>query len=156
MRSVTAFLAWWGAVISTAVLAWDIYKWRRTGHPKLLVRANGNLQDADSNNPQKYVAMDVTNVGDKATTLALMTFRFYKTKPRRWRTQLADTRGLINPSRPTAPLPYKLDVGSRWSGLIFQTDEIEKMARTGYFFVEAEDTATQKASKFARGRLVLE
>jgi len=156
MHNVTVFIAWWGAIISTTVLAWDIYKWRKTGRPRLVVRANGNLQDADSNNPQKYVALDVTNVGDKATTLAVMTFRYYTTKPRRWRKQNAESRGLFNPLRPTAPLPYKLEVGARWSGLVFQTAELEKMARTGYFYVEAEDTHTQNASKFARGRLVFE
>jgi hypothetical protein len=49
-----------------------------------------------------------------------------------------------------------LEVGSRWTGVIFQTEELEKMARTDYFFVEAEDTSTPNVSKFARGRLVLE
>src|SRR4051812_48329334 len=101
MNSVTTFIAWWGAIISTAVLAWDVYKWRKTGHPKLVVRANGNLQDAHSNNPQKYIAIKVTNVGDKPTTLALITFRYYKSKPRKWRKQKAEQRGFFNPGNPT-------------------------------------------------------
>jgi hypothetical protein len=156
MDNVTTFLAWWGAVVSTAVLAWDVYKWRKTGHPKLVVRANGNLQDAHSNNPQKYIAIKVTNIGDKPTTLVLITFRYYRTKPNRWRKNKSEQRGLFQPLRATADLPYKLDVGSEWSCIVYQTEELEKMATEGYFYIEAEDTSTSKSLKFSRSRLLLE
>ncbi|MFL6211185.1 MAG: hypothetical protein ACJ74W_20215 [Pyrinomonadaceae bacterium] len=156
MDNVTTFLAWWGAIVSTVVIVWDVYKWRKTGHPKLIVRANGNFQDAHSVNPQKYIAIKITNVGDKPTTLSLITFRYYKTKPSKWRKQEADKRGFFQPLRPSAPLPYKLEVGTEWSAMIYQTEELEEMAREGYFYVEAEDTSTLNAIKNSRSRLLIE
>jgi len=155
MRSVTAFLAWWGAVISTAVLVWDVYKWQKTSRPRLVVNTNGDFQDLDSNNPQKYVSLTVTNIGDKPTTLNLVTFKYYATKPKRWRKQNPDKSGVfLDMVRATAPLPHKLDVGTEWSGLVFQTEELEKLARSGYFYVHAEDST--KHTKSARSRFVLE
>ena len=156
MNDVTSVLAWWGALISTAVLVWDVYKWRKTGKPKLAVRANGNLQDANSRAPQKYIAITVTNNGDKATTLNQITFRYYKSKLRKWRNYNPLRRGLIHPANPTAPLPYKLEVGADWSCKVIQTPDIEKMAREGYFYVEAEDNSTSKSIRFARTRFLLD
>ena len=156
MNNVTTVIAWWGAIISTAVLAWDVYKWRKTGRPKLVVKASGNLQDLDSNNPQKYVSISVTNVGDKPTTLCLITMRYYKTKPSRSREP--DARGVfLEPLRPTpSALPFKLDVGVEWRCLVFQTGELEKLTKEGYYYIEAEDTSQSDPWKFARSRLLLD
>ena len=156
MDSVTTVLAWWGAAISTAVLAWDVYKWRRTGRAKLVVRANGHLQDAHSRNPQKYIVIKVTNTGDKATTLGLIAFRYYKSKPRKWLKEKAEQRGFFNPGNATSPLPYKLEVGAEWSCVVEQTAEIERMSKEGYFYIEAEDSSTPNALKNFRGRLLLD
>lgn len=156
MNDFTTLLAWWGAIIATAVLAWDIYKWRKTGRPKLFVRANGNLQDADSQDPRKYFAITVTNIGDKPTTIVLITFRYLRSKFRRWPKQKSERRGLFNPGRPTSQLPYKLDVGAEWKCLMNQTAEIEKMVREGYFYIEVEDSSTSNSMKFARSRFVLD
>lgn len=34
----TEFIAWWGAILSTVVLAWDVFKWRR-GKCDLIIEA---------------------------------------------------------------------------------------------------------------------
>jgi len=157
MDNLTAFLAWWGAAISTAVLVWDVYKWRKTGRPELKVRAHGDMQDAHSNNPQKYVVIHVTNTGDKPTTLSSISFRYYKRKPRKWLKTVSDKRGIfLEPIRATAELPYKLDVGAEWSCLVYQSEEIEQMVRDGFFYIEADDSSTSNAVKNARTRLLLE
>lgn len=156
MDKVTAILAWWGAAIATAVLAWDIYKWKRTGRPKLNVSVSTNMQMAGSSNPQKYLVFRVTNNGDKPTTLAVITYRFYESKPSRWRTSRSKGRGLFNPGNATTPLPYKLEVGEVWSGTAFQTPDIEKMAREGYLYIEVEDSSTLNFKKNARVRLLVD
>lgn len=161
MDTVTIFIAWWGAILATAVFVWDVYKWRKSGRPRLVITANGNLIEASRglNPPIKttYISVKVTNVGDKATTLQLITFRFYKTSPRKWRKEKADKRGLFqSPISPSAPLPHKLDVGEVWSGMFLQTEEIEQMSKDGYFYFEAEDSSTFNAMKHARARLLLE
>jgi hypothetical protein len=156
MNRFTTLLAWWGAVISTAVLAWDVYKWRKTGQQRLSVRANGNLQDAHSRNPQKFIGIIVTNNGDRPVTIGLITFRYFKSKFRKWGKQESEQRGLFNPGTPTAPLPYKLDVGASWRCVVNQTPQIEKMSRDGFFYVEVEDTSTSNWKKFARSRFVVD
>lgn len=157
MDKVTSFLAWWGAVISTAVFVWDIYKWRKTGRPKLTVIANGNFQDAHSNNPQKYIVVKVTNTGDKPTTISGIAYKFYERKPRKWRKQQSRIRGFFRePISATAQLPYKLDVGADWSGWFLQTKEFENMAREGYLYFEAEDSLTFNAMKNPRARLLID
>ena len=40
---ITTILAVWGAVLSTIVFAWDIYKWRTSG-PRLRFFASGNME----------------------------------------------------------------------------------------------------------------
>jgi len=90
------------------------------------------------------------------TTLGLIALRYFKSKPRKWRKQKAEQRGFFNPRNPTAPLPYKLEVGAEWSGVVEQTPEIERMSREGYFYIEAEDSSTSTSLKNARGRLLLD
>lgn len=155
--NLTTFLAWWGAIVSTAVLAWDVYKWLKTGHPKLVVSANGNFVLVQSNSSQKYIVVRITNNGDKPTTLSLITYRFYKTKPSTKHKQHPDERGFFSEAiGTTVQLPHKLDVGDQWSGMYLQTAKLEKMAKEGFFYIEAEDSSKASAFKFARTRLLLD
>jgi hypothetical protein len=39
----TEIAAWWGAIIASIVLLWDIYKWKTRG-PKLVMRLSPNIQ----------------------------------------------------------------------------------------------------------------
>lgn len=157
-NNLTTVLAWWGAIISTAVLAWDVYKWLKTGHPRLLLSAHGNFEQVQSNSAQKLIVVRVTNDGDKPTTISLITYRYYETKPSKGHKQQPKERGLFNqPIWTTSQLPYKLDVGVEWSGTFLQTEEIERMAKHGYFYIEVEDTSTKaSALKNTRTRLLLE
>ena len=157
-NNLTTFLAWWGAIISTAVLAWDVYKWLKTGHPKIVMSSNGNFVQAQSNSAQKFIVVRVTNNGDKPTTISLITYRYYETKPSKGHKQQPKERGFFNrPISATAQLPYKLDVGVEWSGMFLQTEEIERMAKQGYLYIEVEDTSTKSSAlKNTRTRLLLE
>ena len=40
---ITEIAAWWGAIIATLVLLWDMYKWERSG-PIINVSASPNMQ----------------------------------------------------------------------------------------------------------------
>ena len=98
----------------------------------------------------------MTNNGDKPTTVVLITFRYLKSKFRKWRKQESEQRGFFNPGNPTAPLPYRLEVGAEWKCIVNQTPEIEKMSREGYFYVEVEDSSTSNPKKFTRSRFMLD
>jgi hypothetical protein len=41
--SGTDIAAWWGAVIATAVLIWDIYKWRTAG-PRIALDVRSGMK----------------------------------------------------------------------------------------------------------------
>lgn len=143
--------------MSTVIFVWDIYKWQKSVSPKLVIRANGNLQEANSKNPQTYIGIKVINTGNKPTTINWIALRYYKTKQSRWRKQKADKRGFFNELiRPTAPLPHKLDVGEEWSGLILQTEDIEKLSREGFLYFEVEDSSTSNVRAFSKTRFLLD
>lgn len=69
--SITEIAAWWGAIIASVVLLWDIYKWSQAG-PKIRVSAKANMTPLETiglSEAKKYVFVEATNVGDQATTL---------------------------------------------------------------------------------------
>ncbi|HEY0197067.1 MAG TPA: hypothetical protein VGC19_00830 [Rhodanobacter sp.] len=109
--------AWWGAVIATAVFAWDIFKWLQSG-VRLKVRAIPNMQIAGDSSEKKLVLVEVVNRGDKATTIthwALYEFASTFNRLRRKR----KAQGLVpHPDGPT--LPYELAPGQRRAATVVQ------------------------------------
>lgn len=64
--------AWWGAIIATLVLVWDVFKWRKSRF-SIKVSASPNMS---SLNPlkekledDKNIFVEVVNRGDKVITL---------------------------------------------------------------------------------------
>lgn len=78
--NITDFAAWWGAVIATLVLAWDIYKWKKSG-PLIEVSASPNMQILggmpDSLSGKTYVAVEVRNTGKGKTTVTHLVGYYY-------------------------------------------------------------------------------
>lgn len=145
-----------GTILALAALGWDIYKWKTTGVPKLRIRASGPMISNDPGDRQQYISIRVTNVGDKPTTLTGLTYRYYKHKPSRFRKTQSEEQGFFNLFVITPPpLPFKLEVGSEWSHLLVLHGSTEEKARSGYFFIEIEDTTPTSSLKFARTRLEL-
>jgi len=60
--------AWWGAVVSTAVLGWNIFVWLRSG-PRLVVQASGNMivipRYGGGDENQRVISMKIENRGSK-------------------------------------------------------------------------------------------
>lgn len=82
MNSIDVAVAWWGAVLGTAALLWDIAKWRRDG-PRLRTRVKINTTYLDSRvlstrqlpeggecrDLAEYCHIEVVNVGTLPTTI---------------------------------------------------------------------------------------
>jgi hypothetical protein len=154
--TIALILSIWGSVIGTAVAIWDVYKWKTAGRPKLSLTVSGPMISTDPRITQKFLSINVTNVGQAPTTLLGLTYRYFKTKPSNPGKDRPDEQGffnlfVINPP----PLPHKLDVGEIWKHLLELRPSVETMASEGYFYVEIEDSTTAKRSDLARDRVVL-
>ena len=77
--SLTDVVAWWGAVIATGVLVWDVIKWRLSG-PKLrlTVRSGPETIGAVAHTSSMSIIAEVVNYGNGPTTLTSLSFLFYK------------------------------------------------------------------------------
>ncbi len=155
-NTLTLIIAVWGALLSTALGLFEIYKWKRSG-PRLRVQASGPMISMDKFDKNQYVSIRISNIGDAPTTLSLLTYRFFKQNPKwRWKKSKADERGMFNVLRnQSSPLPHRLEVGAEWTYVLELSSSVEKMAKEGYFFIEIEDSTTATSLKYARCRLLL-
>jgi len=128
----TDVVAWWGAVVATVVLLWDIYKWRTAGPRIRFVVNSGMIIMGDpSRARQTFISAQATNVGDRPTTITNLVIQHYKTYFAMLRHKPSISMLVTEPSI-EQPLPYVLQPGCVWQGLSPQTEEIEVLAKTGY------------------------
>lgn len=139
-------VAWWGAIIATIVLIWDIYKWKTSG-AKLRVTVSPHR--VILNDPPRegniYISIDIENIGDRPTTLQGIYLRHYmdfiKKVVRR-----TSKQGYINADT-NFPLPYVINPGTTWMGLVIQKKEIEDMSRQGYLYFDLKHSQNRRAKK---------
>ena len=127
--------AWWGAIIATTVLLWDVFKWRAT-RAHLWLTAQSNMRTVTSAGKladDLNIFLEAVNNGDKTTTITHVVVRYY---PNTWDRLRGKTsmRGLVTIPRGTQPLPFELRPGHRWVGLIDQKDVETKAGTGGYFY----------------------
>lgn len=124
-------VAWWGAVVATIVLIWDIYKWKTAGpRLKFFVRSGMIVVGDPSLKGQFFISSEATNIGDRSTTITNLVIQHYKSYFSMMRHKPQTSMIVTDPS-PSQPLPYILQPGSVWRGLCPQTEEIEQLAKTG-------------------------
>jgi hypothetical protein len=109
--------AWWGAVIATVVLVWDIFKWARAG-VRLKVHAVPNMQVAGDATETKLVHIEVVNRGDKTTTITHLAFYEFASTLDRLRGKRKAAGIVPYPEGPQ--LPYELAPGKRWAATVRQ------------------------------------
>ena len=133
--SSTAFVAWWGAILSSVVFLWDVYKYRSAG-PKLRFSVQTGMQ---SINMPEYegrtlILAKVANRGDRPTTITNLGYLYFQ-KRRLLGKNIADKAAIVpNPSR-AQPLPFELKPGAEWMGFAIQDAEIEKWATGGTLYM---------------------
>ena len=126
----TVVIAVYAAVVSTVVLAWDVVKWRMSG-PRLRITVQVNLMFVGNGklDPTRYVGAQVTNCGDRPTTLQSFGAFIYKND---WLASVQSNRPDICMIFPEGhgvqTLPLLLEPGQQWRGLIEQS-AVESIAR---------------------------
>lgn len=141
--SPTSIVAWWGAILSTIVFMWDIYK-HRTAGPRLRFTAQTGMETL--NMPmykgKTVILANVTNYGDRPTTITNLGYLYFDRPFLRKR--IPDKAAVVpNPSI-TQPLPFELKPGAVWMGIAIQDPQIEKWATTGILDMMLYHSHSQK------------
>lgn len=145
--TITDIVAWWGAIIATTVLLWDIYKWKTAGAKiRLLVQSGMQMIGDPQRENLTLVTSRVTNIGDRPTTITTIGFKYYKNRWQKIRNKPSQAYVVPNPAFNHQVLPYILEVGQEWLGGTNQTEDLEKMAKEGYLIMEVYDSVHTKPS----------
>lgn len=134
--------AWVGAVSGVSALMWDFYKWKTAG-PRLVISVSANMLKIPARNKERYVLTRVRNVGSAPTTLTTMVLSVYDSRYARLRMRQSKAMVVVQPS-PGQPLPYKLDVGEEWAGMVNQTEELNTLIDTGKLWCDVSHTWSKR------------
>ena len=81
MNDISLVAAWWGALIATVVLLFDLYKWAKSG-PSIMCESNYGwkimMEGIEDDN--EYIYFTVTNTGDRLTTITKQAAAYWDTK----------------------------------------------------------------------------
>jgi hypothetical protein len=143
-------VAWWGAIVATGVLIWDVYKWRTSG-ARLRLRANPNMIKVGGSveDKKQYVAVWAANTGDRPTTVTNLCFQYYRNTWNYFRNKPRRSMVVTSPSE-AQPIPFRLGPGEEWLGMAIQDRALTFMAKKGVLVAEVYHA---QASKAARKRI---
>lgn len=132
---LTKIAAWWGAVIATLLLGWDIYKWKRSG-PIINVSVSSNMKPVGNSlsriQDKTFIYVEVVNKGDRKTTITHLVVFHYSSFFKKLINK-KNMQGIVV-SALNKPLPYVLEPGELWQGGILQNKELEEMIKNGYLY----------------------
>ncbi len=117
----TVIVAWWGAIIATIVLIWDVIKWHRnTARVRVTTKINvfyddGEIMaipgasDGPSGRLKEYIHVEVINVGTLPTTIMSIMAK------KRFKSGEVGESGKAFKEHLGKPLPCVLKPGEVWS-----------------------------------------
>lgn len=135
-------VALYAAIVATAVLVWDIIKWRRSG-ARLKGIAGSNMVTFGMGpmDNQRHVVISVDNIGDRPTTVSGVYLQGYANRWRRFRRR-PDKSAVINSGlQANYPIPHRLDVGANFKASVQQTPELEEWSRAHRLYAEVAHSA---------------
>ena len=127
--NTTNLIAIYGAVLSTVVAGWNIYK-QVTRGPKLVGSVTPNMNEFDATllGVNSCVDLILSNRGNAETTITNVVVLCYKNRLDRWGRKYSK-RATITRSPPRYKLPYKLGTGHEFRCLLLQDAELEEWSR---------------------------
>jgi len=123
----TDILAWWGAIVATLVLVWDIIKWRKD-RVNLSVKIYGiGFSDVEG------IRCEISNRGGKATTIIEVMLVTYQDNPFFRLIRMSKSIRNLSVSAPEMNLPYPLAPGTVWSRtFIFSKNDTRSLNDENY------------------------
>jgi hypothetical protein len=132
--AVSDYAAWWGAIIATLALVWNIIVAVRAG-ARLHVTATPNMQIfplAPGEEDRTYIHVNAINRGNSATTIThFCGYRFdnlwdlIRNKKQHF---------IVNGTSDGLPVPYKLAPGDEWRGIADQVLMLKDF-KGKYFYI---------------------
>lgn len=138
--------AWWGAIVASIVLLWDIFKWATKG-ARVSVSAAPNMQTLNpiekKLDDNKLIFVEAINHGDMPTTITHLVFFQYESIFKKI-LKKAKNQGVITNPGAGCQIPFLLSPGCRWTGSIDQNDIAEKLGTDGLFYCGVIHTSRKK------------
>jgi hypothetical protein len=133
----TVLAAWVGAVTGAGGILWDVYKWKASARPKLRVSVTPGMKvHPRQRGDPTYVSVQVSNVGTSPTTIQNFGFSRYGSWSNRIRRRREGPCSVVLIPLTSQPLPYKIDVGTNWTGMALQNQDLEELMQTGNLWCE--------------------
>ena len=146
---ISDYAAWWGAIIATLTLIWNIILALKKG-PRIFVKAIPNMEifpsDPLTENKQ-YISITAINKGSAPTTITHFCGYFVKNL---WDFISRKRQNFIINAHPSTgkTLPYVLKPGEEWHNLADQKHIIENY-KNGFIYVGVAHNQ-QKKPKYVR------
>lgn len=118
------YAAWWGAIVASLALIWNIVVAIRTG-PKIIVTATPNMQlypPAPGEEDKSFIFVKAVNTGTSPTTITH--FHGYQAKGRFDYFRKKHKPFIVSNNGRFPPPPIKLGPGDEWVGIMDQDSEI--------------------------------
>ncbi|WP_092791552.1 MULTISPECIES: hypothetical protein [Rheinheimera] len=140
------YAAWWGAIIASFALIWNVVVFLRSGaRIKIVVTPNMELQPPiPGSEGQKYIFVKAVNTGSSATTITHFYGFTASSHFERFRKRI--NQFIINGDGSYNKLPAKLEPGEEWIGLAIQDDELlkEKLVYYGIYHNQKDKPVCKK------------
>ncbi len=132
------------------VFLWDIYKWRKAG-ARLTLTAKANMTipgnvppgfrpDVGDPSRTQWIVVRAVNNGDRPTTLEKLALVHYKSRLHRLR-RARGASFLVMRTGLDKELPFVVEPGKTWQGLVHQSDDMERLSLSGYLYCELHHSA---------------
>jgi hypothetical protein len=146
--NITLIVAIWGAFTGTFAVFLEVYKWLRKGPQiKSYVLTNRRIVGSPYAPKEIFCQINVTNVGDQATTIQGVYLKYYSSIFNYLRHKYREAYLVPCVRQSPSPLPYLLEPGAQWFGLFEQEKKIETMAKAGKLVCEVYDSWHRKPTK---------
>lgn len=143
--SLTDVVAWWGAIVATLVLLWDVYKWTRRG-PDVRVEATPNMKvfpRLPHTTDTTFIFVAATNHGAQPTTITHLAGVHYPSFWHKLARRGAEHFVVMNNAL-GSPFPHVLGPGERWTGAVDQDDAVKKYGTSGKFYCGVFHSGSKK------------
>lgn len=143
--SASDYAAWYAAFVVTAVLIWDVVKWKKAG-PQIKGEARSGWRSYGiaETEGKDLTIVKATNTGDRPTTLTSWGMYWYpkeaSLKDKKARKSFIIKGGLAGLGK----VPQKIEPGDEWQGLIEENEEYQDKLTTGRLFVALGFSHTEK------------